>query len=53
MQYLSGELSPAEDYHQNYFADNPRQPYCSAVIHSKVEKFRKVFKGKLKAPAPG
>lgn len=39
---------PAEDYHQEYFANNPNQPYCSAVVGPKLEKFRKVFKDKLK-----
>ncbi len=39
---------PAEDYHQDYFDLNGEQPYCSAVIRPKVEKFRKVFKDKLK-----
>ncbi len=43
------EFYPAENYHQNYFVDNPRQPYCAAVIRPKVEKFQKVFKDKLKA----
>ncbi len=38
----------AEDYHQNYFRDNPGQPYCSYVINPKVQKFRKQFAGKLK-----
>lgn len=38
----------AEDYHQNYYKDNPDKPYCSIVIQPKLEKFRKVFKGKLK-----
>lgn len=37
----------AEDYHQGYFNDNPDQPYCSAVVRPKVEKFRKVFAEKL------
>jgi peptide methionine sulfoxide reductase msrA/msrB len=41
---------PAEDYHQDYFAQNPRQGYCRAVIQPKVEKFRKVFRDKLKTP---
>ena len=40
----------AEDYHQNYYDLNPRQPYCSIVIRPKIEKFRQVFKDKLKAP---
>ena len=39
---------PAEAYHQNYFANNPTQGYCSYVIAPKVEKFEKVFKEKLK-----
>jgi peptide-methionine (S)-S-oxide reductase len=39
---------PAEDYHQDYFLLNGDQPYCQYVIQPKVEKFRKVFKDKLK-----
>ncbi|MFO0848249.1 MAG: peptide-methionine (S)-S-oxide reductase MsrA [Gemmataceae bacterium] len=39
---------PAEADHQNYFASNPRQPYCRAVIGPKVEKLRAVFRDKLK-----
>ncbi len=48
------EISPftafykAEDYHQNYYNENGEQPYCSFVIRPKVEKFRKVFKDKLR-----
>ena len=38
----------AENYHQDYFANNPNQPYCSAVIKPKLDKFRKEFKHKLK-----
>jgi peptide-methionine (S)-S-oxide reductase len=38
----------AEDYHQDYFENNPYQGYCSFVIAPKVEKFEKVFKDKLK-----
>lgn len=40
---------PAERYHQNYFATNPNQPYCRAVIGPKVEKLRQVFRGKVKS----
>ncbi len=40
---------PAEDYHQNFFNDNPRQPYCRAVVGPKVEKLRQVFRGRLLA----
>ena len=38
----------AEDYHQDYFANNPNQGYCRIVIEPKVLKFRKIFKDKLK-----
>ena len=38
----------AEDYHQNYYANNKSQPYCKMVIQPKLEKFEKVFKDKLK-----
>jgi peptide-methionine (S)-S-oxide reductase len=38
----------AEDYHQEYFANNPNQPYCMAVVAPKVAKFRKHFLDKLK-----
>jgi peptide-methionine (S)-S-oxide reductase len=34
---------PAEDYHQNYFRDNPYQPYCQAVVSPKLAKFRAKF----------
>ena len=39
---------PAEDYHQDYFANNPFQPYCQAVAAPKVAKVRKVFAELLK-----
>lgn len=39
---------PAENYHQDYYSENGNQPYCSFVITPKLEKFRKVFKDKLK-----
>lgn len=38
----------AEDYHQNYFNANKRQPYCQMVIQPKVDKFQKVFKEIIK-----
>jgi len=38
---------PAEDYHQNYFRNNPNQGYCRYVIAPKLQKFEKVFKLKL------
>jgi len=39
----------AEDYHQEYFARNPTQGYCVAVVNPKVAKFRKLFAEKLKS----
>ncbi|WP_396170749.1 bifunctional methionine sulfoxide reductase B/A protein [Flavobacterium sp.] len=38
----------AEDYHQNYYENNKKQPYCEMVIQPKIEKFEKVFKDRLK-----
>jgi peptide-methionine (S)-S-oxide reductase len=42
------EFFPAEDYHQEYFRNNPNQPYCKVVIEPKVAKFRKLFLERLK-----
>jgi peptide-methionine (S)-S-oxide reductase len=42
------EFYPAEDYHQDYFAKNPGQGYCQAVINPKLTKLREHFKSKLK-----
>jgi peptide-methionine (S)-S-oxide reductase len=39
---------PAEDYHREYYARNPAQPYCQAVINPKLAKFRARFAHKLK-----
>jgi peptide-methionine (S)-S-oxide reductase len=39
---------PAEDYHQEYFANNPTQPYCVAVVAPKVAKFRQKYVNRLK-----
>jgi peptide-methionine (S)-S-oxide reductase len=41
----------AEDYHQEYFANNSRQPYCNVVIAPKVAKFRKQYMDRLKKAA--
>lgn len=38
----------AEDYHQEYFANNPTQPYCAAVVAPKVAKFRQKYVNRLK-----
>ena len=41
----------AEDYHQNYFRDNPHQPFCTFVVAPKVRKFREKFAHKLRRSA--
>ncbi len=47
------EVSPlvnyfkAEDYHQDYYAKNPEQAYCNAVIPPKLDKLRKLFAEKM------
>ena len=38
----------AEDYHQEYFANNPQQPYCSFVVAPKMKKFREKFAAKMR-----
>lgn len=43
-----GPFYKADDYHQNYFNENGSESYCQFVIQPKVEKFKKVFKDKLK-----
>lgn len=51
---LVTELTPftafyrAEDYHQEYFQNNPNQPYCRVVVAPKVAKFREHYREKLK-----
>lgn len=48
------EISPyknfydAENYHQNFYSNNPNYGYCSYVIKPKLDKFRKVFENKLR-----
>jgi peptide-methionine (S)-S-oxide reductase len=39
---------PAEEYHRDYFARNPEQGYCRAVVAPKVAKFREKYRAKLK-----
>ncbi|MFQ5980152.1 MAG: peptide-methionine (S)-S-oxide reductase MsrA [Candidatus Heimdallarchaeota archaeon] len=34
---------PAEDYHQNFYRQNPNQGYCRLVIRPKLEKLEKLF----------
>jgi peptide-methionine (S)-S-oxide reductase len=38
----------AEEYHQDYFRNNPNQGYCAFVVAPKVDKFRKTFANRLK-----
>jgi peptide-methionine (S)-S-oxide reductase len=45
----AGPFYVAEDYHQEYFARNPSQGYCTYVVGPKVAKFRKQFAAKLKS----
>ena len=41
----------AEDYHQDYYRDNPNQPYCAYIVEPKVRKFREKFAAMLKSGA--
>lgn len=41
-----GKFFKAEDYHQNYYRENPNQGYCSFIIAPKVKKFREKFRDK-------
>lgn len=43
---------PAEEYHQQYYRNNPAQGYCQAIIAPKVAKARSVFIDRLKREAP-
>lgn len=45
----AGDFYKAEDYHQNYYDQNPDQPYCAVVINPKLSKFRKKYQDKLKS----
>lgn len=44
----ASEFYVAEDYHQNYFANNPQNPYCGAVVAPKVAKLRQSYAGFLR-----
>lgn len=44
----ASEFYVAEKYHQDYYNLNGGQPYCRFVIQPKVDKFKKVFKDKIK-----
>lgn len=43
-----GAYYPAEEYHQDFYTNNPNYGYCRAVINPKMSKFRKRFADKLK-----
>ena len=45
------EFYLAEDYHQEYFRNNPQQPYCSFVVSPKLKKFREKFTARLRGHA--
>ncbi|BDP41275.1 peptide methionine sulfoxide reductase MsrA [Deinococcus aetherius] len=45
----ASEFYVAEDYHQDFYARNPRQGYCVAVIAPKVAKLRKEYGDRLRA----
>ena len=47
----AAEFWPAEDYHQRYYAQNPRQPYCQAVVAPKLAKFHARFGARSKSSA--
>jgi peptide-methionine (S)-S-oxide reductase len=42
-----GRFWPAESYHQNFYKNDPKQPYCQVIINPKLKKFRKKFKSLL------
>ena len=48
----AGTFYPAEDYHQDYYANNSYQPYCQVVINPKLAKFRQKYASRLKSPQP-
>ena len=43
---------PAEDYHQNFYRDNPGQPYCRVMIDPKIRKLRQDFEDRVNEPEP-
>ena len=44
----ASQFHVAEDYHQNYLANNPSQPYCMFVVAPKAQKVREKFANRLK-----
>jgi peptide-methionine (S)-S-oxide reductase len=45
----ASEFYKAEDYHQDYFNNNPHNPYCAVVIQPKLHKFAKEFADKIRS----
>ncbi|MCC7297795.1 MAG: peptide-methionine (S)-S-oxide reductase MsrA [Bacteroidia bacterium] len=45
---MVNNYSSAEAYHQDYYKNNPNNSYCTYVVGEKVDKFKKLFKDKLK-----
>ena len=41
----------AEEYHQDYYKNNPQQGYCSFVVAPKLKKFREKFAEKRRKSA--
>ena len=39
---------PAEQYHRDYYENNPQQPYCAMVVGPKLAKFKQTFANRLK-----
>ena len=46
---MASTFYPAENYHQNYFNNNPEQYYCQLVINPKLSKLRAQFSSLLKS----
>ena len=44
----AGVFYKAEDYHQEYYRNHPRQPYCMFVVAPKVKKFREKFSARMR-----
>ena len=45
----AGKFYVAEDYHQEYYANNSQQPYCQFVVSPKIKKFQQKFADKIRS----